>query len=75
MQLREERVNVDRRAVDRALTDADRKDYVVIEVTEMREEPVEERTETVRDTVRRRVVEVERSDTHTDDSTTRRQSR
>ena len=75
MQLREERVNVDRRAVDRALTDADRKDDVVIEVTEMREEPVEERTETVRDTVRRRVVEVERSDTHTDDSTTRRQSR
>ena len=75
MQLREERVNVDRRAVDRALTDADRKDDVVIEVTEMREEPVEERTETVRDTVRRRDVEVERSDTHTDDSTIRRRSR
>ena len=89
VQLREERVNVERRAVDRPLTDADRKDDVVIEVTELREEPVvgkhervveeivvgktaDERTETVRDTVRRRDVEVERSDTHTDDSTTRR---
>ena len=58
------------------MTDADRKGDVLIEVTEMREEPVvgkqervveevvisktaEERTEKVRDTVRRKDVEVE----------------
>jgi uncharacterized protein (TIGR02271 family) len=78
--LRDERVNVERRAVDRPVTDADRKDDVVIEVTEMREEPVvgkqervveevvisktaEERTEKVRDTVRRKDVEVEKTGT------------
>jgi uncharacterized protein (TIGR02271 family) len=92
VRLREERVNVERRAVDRPLTDADRKDDVVIEVTEMREEPVvgkkehvveeivvgktaDERTETVRDTVRRRDVEVERNDTRAEESRTRRPSR
>jgi uncharacterized protein (TIGR02271 family) len=92
VRLREERVNVERRAVDRPVTDADRKDDVVIEVTEMREEPVvgkkervveeivvgktsDERTETVRDTVRRRDVEVERNDTRNRESTPRRQSR
>ena len=78
VQLRDERVNVERRAVDRPVTDADRKDDVVIEVTEMREEPVvgkqervveeivvgktaEERTETVRDKVRRKDVEIART--------------
>lgn len=78
VQLRDERVNVEHRAVDRPVTDADRKDDVVIEVTEMREEPVvgkqervveeivvgktaEERTETVRDKVRRKDVEIERT--------------
>jgi uncharacterized protein (TIGR02271 family) len=78
VQLRNERVNVERRAVDRPVTDRDRKDDVTIEVTEMREEPVvgkqervveeivvgktaEERTETVRDKVRRKDVEVERT--------------
>ena len=77
--LRDERVNVERRAVDRPVTDADRKGDVLIEVTEMREEPVvgkqervveevlisktaEERTEKVRDTVRRKDVEVEKPD-------------
>jgi len=40
VRLRDERVNVERRAVDRPVTDADRKDDVMIEITEMREEPV-----------------------------------
>ena len=40
VQLRDERVNVERRAVDRPVTDVDRKDEVVVEITEMREEPV-----------------------------------
>ena len=78
IRLRDERVNVERRAVDRPVTDADRKDDVKIEVTELREEPVvgkqervveeivvgktaEERTETVRDKVQRKDVEVERT--------------
>ena len=80
VRLHEERVNVERRPADRPATDADREGDVVIEVTEMREEPVvgktervveevvvgttaEERTETVRDKVRRKDVEVERQDT------------
>lgn len=84
VQLRNERVNVERRAVDRPATDVDRQDEVVVEITEMREEPVvgkqervveeivigktvEERTETVRDTVRRKDVEVERTDTEPDE--------
>jgi len=76
--LREERVDVERRPVDRPLTDADRALFQerVIEATETAEEAVvakearvveevalrktaEERTETVRDTVRRTEVEVE----------------
>jgi uncharacterized protein (TIGR02271 family) len=84
VQLRDERVNVERRAVDRPATDVDRKDEVVVEITEMREEPVvgkqervveeivigktvQERTETVRDTVRRKDVEVERTGSEPDD--------
>jgi stress response protein YsnF len=80
VRLRDERVNVERRAVDRPVTDADRKDDVMVEITEMREEPVvgkqervveeivvgktaEERTETVRDKVRRKDVEVDRTGT------------
>lgn len=80
VRLRDERVNVERRAVDRPVTDADRKGDVMVEITEMREEPVvgkqervveeivvgktaEERTETVRDKVQRRDVEVERTGT------------
>ena len=86
VRLREERVHVERRAVDRPATDKDRADNVMIEITEMREEPVvgkqervveeivvgktaEERTETVRDTVRRKDVEVERTDTAHDNRT------
>ena len=89
VRLRDERINVERRAVDRPVTDADRKDDVMIEVTEVREEPVvgkqervveeivvgktaEERTETVRDKVRRKDVEVERTGTDPDDRTNRR---
>ena len=86
VQLRSERVNVERRAVDRPVTDADRKGDVTIEVTETREEPVvgkqervveeivigktaEERTETVRDKVRRKDVEVEKTDTNVEQRT------
>jgi uncharacterized protein (TIGR02271 family) len=89
VRLRDERINVERRAVDRPVTDADRNAEVMIEVTEMREEPVvgkqervveeivvgktaEERTETVRDKVRRKDVEVERTGTGSDDRTRRR---
>jgi uncharacterized protein (TIGR02271 family) len=84
VRLREERINVERRAVDRPVTDADRKDDVMIELTETREEPVvgkqervveeivvgktaEERTETVRDTVRRKDVEVEKTGSEPDE--------
>jgi uncharacterized protein (TIGR02271 family) len=77
VQLREERVRVDRRSADRPATEADfRAQDDVIEVTEMAEEPVvgktarvveevvvgkdtTQRTETVRDTVRRTDVSVE----------------
>jgi uncharacterized protein (TIGR02271 family) len=79
VQLQSERVTVDRRAIDRPAGAADKKDDVVIEITETKEEPVigkqervveeivigktiEEHTETVRDTVRRKDVEVERTD-------------
>jgi uncharacterized protein (TIGR02271 family) len=89
VRLRDERINVERRAVDRPVTDADRNDDVMIEVTEVREEPVvgkqervveeivvgktaEERTETVRDKVRRKDVEVERTGTDPDERTNRR---
>lgn len=76
--LREERVRVDRRPADRPATDADlRMRDEVIEVTEMAEEPVvdkrtrvveevvvskeaTERTETIRDSVRRSDVNVEK---------------
>lgn len=79
--LREEHVTVDRRAVDRAATDADfNTNDAVIEVTEMGEEAVisktarvveevvvgkeaTERTETVRDSVRRKDVDVENIET------------
>jgi uncharacterized protein (TIGR02271 family) len=80
VRLREERVNVERRPVDRPVTDADRlfKEQT-FEVTETREEAVvskqarvieevvigkqaSERTETVRDTVRRQDVEVDNVD-------------
>jgi stress response protein YsnF len=89
VRLREERVNVERRPADRPVTDAERKGDVVVEVTEMREEPVvgkqervveeivvgktaEERTETVRDKVRRQDVEVERSGTADEEKKRRR---
>jgi uncharacterized protein (TIGR02271 family) len=78
VQLHSERVTVDRRAVDRPAVAGDRKEDVVIEITETKEEPIigkqervveeivvgktrEEHTETVRDTVRRKDVEVERT--------------
>ena len=79
--LRQERVTVDRKAVDRPLTAADRPfQEKVIEATETVEEPVvskqarvveevtvrkdaTQRTETVRDTVRRTDVNVEQIDT------------
>ena len=78
VQLQNERVTVDRRAVDRTVGAGDNKDDVVIEISETKEEPVigkqervieeivigkttEEHTETVRDTVRRKDVEVERT--------------
>ncbi|HEY9500603.1 MAG TPA: YsnF/AvaK domain-containing protein [Pyrinomonadaceae bacterium] len=78
VQLQNERVTVDRRAVDRPVGAGDKKDDVVIEISETKEEPVigkqervveeivigkttEEHTETVRDTVRRKDVEVERT--------------
>ena len=78
VQLQSERVTVDRRAVDRPAGARDKKDDVVIEITETKEEPVigkqervveeivigkttEEHTETVRDTVRRKDVEIERT--------------
>ncbi|HEX6174957.1 MAG TPA: YsnF/AvaK domain-containing protein [Candidatus Binatia bacterium] len=78
VQLQNERVTVDRRAVDRPVRAGDKEDDVVIEITETKEEPVigkqervveeivigkttEEHTETVRDTVRRKDVEVERT--------------
>jgi uncharacterized protein (TIGR02271 family) len=76
--LREEHVDVQRRAVDRPMTDADKAAFRerTIEVTETREEPVvskqarvveeiavnktaAQRTETVRDTVRRTDVDVQ----------------
>ena len=86
VQLRDERVNVERRAVDRPATDVDRKDEVVVEFTEMREEPVvgkqervveeivigktaQERTETIREVVRRKDVEVERTGSEPDERT------
>jgi len=79
--LREERVRIDRRAVDRPATEADfaaASNTGAIEVTEMNEEAVvskearvveevivgketTERTETIRDTVRRTDVEVEKT--------------
>lgn len=79
VRLRSEHVNVERRSVDRPVSEADRSKEAVIEITEMKEEPVvgkqervveeivvgktaEEHTETVRDTVRRKDVEVERTD-------------
>lgn len=79
--LREEHVHVERRAVDRPAGEADFiNDQAVIEVTEMGEEPivskkarvveevvlgkdVTEHTETIRDTVRRKDVDVENIDT------------
>ncbi len=84
VQLRDERVSVERRAVDRPVADVDRKDQVMIEITEMREEPVvgkqervveeivigktvQERTEIIRDTVRRKDVEVERTGSELDE--------
>lgn len=81
VQLREERVHVERRAVDRPLTSADQPFRErVIEATETVEQPVvakqarvveevnvrkdvNQRTETVRDTVRRTDVQVEQIDT------------
>ncbi len=79
--LREEHVNVERRPVDRAVTDADLRNAKdgMIEVTTRSEEAVvgkqarvveevvvnkdvQERTETVRDTVKRTDVEVEETD-------------
>ena len=90
VRLRDERVHVERRAVDRPVTDADRRNAdVMIEITETKEEPVvgkqervveeivvgktaDEHTETVRDKVRRKDVEVERTDTRPDDRTHRR---
>jgi uncharacterized protein (TIGR02271 family) len=79
VQLRDERVVVERRPVDRSVSDRDRDAGTVTEIRETREEPVvgkqervveevvvgktsEDRTETVRDKVRRTEVEVERSD-------------
>jgi stress response protein YsnF len=78
VQLHDERIVVERRAVDRPVSDADRDTQTVTEIREIREEPVigkqervveevvvgrtgEDRTETVRDKVRRTEVEVERS--------------
>jgi len=79
VRLREERVNVERRPVDRPLTDADRPfQERAVEAKEMREEAViqktprvveevhvsknvNEQTQTVRDTVRRTDVQVERT--------------
>jgi len=81
--LREERVNVERRPVDRPVTDADAKHAFrerAIEATEMAEEAVvakdarvveevvvnkdvDQRTETVRDTVRRTDVDVQKLST------------
>ena len=90
VRLRDERVHVERRAVDRPVTDADRRNAdVMIEITETKEEPVvgkqervveeivvgktaDEHTETVRDKVRRKDVEVERTGTDADDRTHRR---
>lgn len=79
VQLRNEHVTIERRSVDRPIAEADRTNEAVIEIIEMKEEPmvgkqervveeivvgktVEEHTETVRDTVRRKDVEVETSD-------------
>jgi uncharacterized protein (TIGR02271 family) len=85
VRLRDERVHVERRPVDRPVREGDKFDEVVIELTETREEPVvgkqervveevvvskdvAERTETVRDTVRRKDVEVEEDrDLHKED--------
>ena len=78
VQLRDEKVTIERRAVDRPVDEAARRGDVTIDITETREEPVvgkqervveevvvgktvEERTETVRDKVRRKDVEVERT--------------
>ena len=81
IRLREQRVTVDRRPVDRALTPGEAAfEDEAIEVTESHEEPIilkaarvteevvvkkenTERTETVRDTVRRKDVEVEKAGT------------
>jgi len=86
--LREEHVEVERRPVNRAATDADfGNDQATFEVTERAEEPVvskqarvveevvvrkdvNERTETVEDSVRRKDVEVERTGTGTNDFAT-----
>jgi len=86
--LREEHVDVQRRPVDRPLTDADKAFRERnIEVTEMREQPVvskearvveevvvgktaQQRTETVRDQVRRTDVDVERTHGSTASGTT-----
>jgi uncharacterized protein (TIGR02271 family) len=81
VRLREERVNVERRPVDRPVSDADSAAFTedTIEVTETAEEAVvakqarvveevvvskdvNERTETVRDRVRRTDVQIERAD-------------
>jgi uncharacterized protein (TIGR02271 family) len=78
VQLHDERVVVERRPVDRSVSDRDRDANTVTEIRETREEPVvgkqervveevvvgktsQDRTETVRDKVRRTDVEVERS--------------
>jgi uncharacterized protein (TIGR02271 family) len=78
VQLHDERVVVERRPVDRSVSDRDRDADTVTEIRETREEPVvskqervveevvvgktsEDRTETIRDKVRRTEVEVERS--------------
>jgi stress response protein YsnF len=70
--------------VDGPVTEVDRKDEVVVEITEMREEPVvgkqervvekivigktaQERTEIIREVVRRKDVEVERTGSEPDE--------
>jgi uncharacterized protein (TIGR02271 family) len=82
VRLRDERVSVERRPVDRPLREGERAEFRedVIELTEVSEEPVvvkearvveevaigkdvQERTETIRDTVRRTDVQVERGET------------
>ncbi|MDX2140589.1 MAG: YsnF/AvaK domain-containing protein [Chloroflexota bacterium] len=86
IRLRDERVNVERRTVDRPLSGANEDLFRerTIEMSERHEEPViskqarvveevmigkdvQERVETVSDTVRRTEVEIERENGHTDD--------